>query len=255
MKSSIGIFGDSFADPNNEFGDTAWPYLMQLEEEDRSDIEITCYSQSGTSQWWSFEKFLKNYESHDIIIFAHADSQRIPSIPEKWGGNHYRTLDLNSAPICSEDKDHIEHAIKTYWENFYNPYLLDFLYQRVLDEVNLLCKRGNIRVINLFASDEIKKMSDNRGICIYNLFEVSRKELQLIHPKAWTPVDIGFEMDVRACHLTQENNHALASLISQCLLDYDNINQSETIDFSQFSEIVIDHDVSSRYFATSKVIE
>ena len=257
MKSSIGIFGDSFADPNNEFGDTAWTRLLQLEKEDQSDIEITCYSSSGTSQWWSFEKFLENYKSHDIIIFAHADSNRIPSIPKEWGGNHYRTPDLNASPIFSNDIEpktagredyYIEHAITTYWKNFYDPHLLEFLHQNVFDEVNLLCEKENIKIVNLFASDQVKNLSSSRGSCIYNLFDVSRRELQLINPEAWTPVDIGFECDVRACHLTQENNNVLASLISQCLLDYDDRDQTEAIDFSQFSEIVLDYDVSSRYF-------
>lgn len=257
MKSSIGIFGDSFADPNNEFGDTAWTHLLELEKKDRLDTKITCYSSSGTSHWWSFEKFLKNYKSHDIIIFAHADQYRIPSIPEEWGGNHYRRPNLNSSPVFGQNtipkitgaENYIEHAIEIYWKNFYNPDLLNFLHQKVFDEVNLLCKKENIKIVNLFTTDPVKNMFGARGDCIYNLYKVSRMELQAINPEARTPVDIGFECDMRACHLTQENNNALASIISQCLLEYDHKNSFSCIDFSQRPEIVLDYAVSLRYFS------
>ena len=67
MKSKpvIGIYGDSFADPkwvSNSYD--AWPELLS------KDYKIKNYSLSGTSLWWSYNKFLETCNKIDYAIFV-----------------------------------------------------------------------------------------------------------------------------------------------------------------------------------------
>jgi hypothetical protein len=64
-KITIGIYGDSFSDPNwvkNNY--KAWPELLE------TDYTIKNYSLSGTSLWWSYNKFLETCDKIDYAIFV-----------------------------------------------------------------------------------------------------------------------------------------------------------------------------------------
>lgn len=246
MKNIIGIYGDSFADPRSESEDTPWMQMLGTKH-------VNCYGSSGTSQWWSFEKFLRTYQRHAVIIFTYAASQRIHSIPDEWGGNHYRKPDLNASPIFSDNSsnngDHIESAIETYWKYFYNERLDNFVQQKVFDEINILCKQRKIKLVNLFTTLHVPNTSHAAGPCFNGVYEISKKELQVVHPNAFTPVDIGHEMDVRACHLVQENNEILADAIRQAIQQHSfDTDYSKIINLPKHADFVFDPTVTNRYF-------
>lgn len=74
--SSIGIFGDSFADPNHghdEFPDmkyNGWMYHLK-------NYVPEIHARGGTSVYSSFKNFLKHHEKYDRVIFLITQPQRI----------------------------------------------------------------------------------------------------------------------------------------------------------------------------------
>ena len=69
---NIAIFGDSFADSsiNRDKFTSQTTYLS-------NDYNIKNFAKAGTSLWWSYEKFIKNYEKFDTIIFVATGYGRI----------------------------------------------------------------------------------------------------------------------------------------------------------------------------------
>ena len=65
MIKNIAIFGDSFSDPKwvkNDY--LAWPELLE------NDFNVTNFSLSGTSLWWSYKQFKKLSTEYDYCIFT-----------------------------------------------------------------------------------------------------------------------------------------------------------------------------------------
>jgi hypothetical protein len=70
---NVGIFGDSFGDPGeNQFSKFHWINLIHQ----KLGITVTNYCESGSSQYFSYKKFLENHEKHDDIIFVATDPHR-----------------------------------------------------------------------------------------------------------------------------------------------------------------------------------
>lgn len=71
---SIGIYGDSFAGMINslEYKPTHWASLIAK----HYDAPLTNYSQPGSSVYFSYNEFLKNYSKHDLNIFCATEPTR-----------------------------------------------------------------------------------------------------------------------------------------------------------------------------------
>jgi len=87
-----------------------------------------------------------------------------------------------------------------------------FVRQHIFDDVNNLCRNKNIKLVNLLTFDDRKDknysidLSLRAGDCLYNLFEISRRELPSMD-----------RVDNRWCHLSQELNLSLSVLLSRSL--------------------------------------
>jgi hypothetical protein len=74
--STIGIFGDSFADPSHgheadqNLRSEAWVYKL--------DQEVEIHAKGGSSLYYSYSKFLQNHEKYDKNIFIVTSLTRIP---------------------------------------------------------------------------------------------------------------------------------------------------------------------------------
>jgi hypothetical protein len=87
----IGLFGDSFGDPGkNQFSKLHWSNLISQ----RLNANVVNYCESGSSQYFSYKKFLENHGKHEGIIFVVTDPHRyIMSIKDNTGNSsHYPCL-------------------------------------------------------------------------------------------------------------------------------------------------------------------
>ena len=214
----IGIFGDSFADrnpynPESPFTeDESWIAYME-----NAGHEPITYGKTGTSTWYSFEQFLAHHEQFDHIIFCYSSMHRIHHLPEGIEDLSFLTypdqlyeLRKNKNLTQRQELD-IVRILTGHVPNLSTTFDL-FVRQHIFDDVNNLCRNKNIKLVNLLTFDDRKDknysidLSLRAGECLYNLFEISRRELPSMD-----------RVDNRWCHLSHELNSCLSVLLSKSL--------------------------------------
>lgn len=213
----LAIFGDSFS---SESTGTSWITVMR-----NNQILIDNYSFPGTSIWYSFKKFLKNYHKYDTIIFCFSHFQRIISIPDECPPEFHSVSLHTHLGIKTKDQKKIkiitDHHMLTLDSD---GALYQYLYQKNFEDVNLICEKDNIQLINLLPFETPETVFDfplnlSKSFvapCFCNLFGVSRRELGN---------NVSFPTnDSRECHISYENNIKLGNFI----LNY--LNNNDIID-------------------------
>jgi hypothetical protein len=232
--ASIGIYGDSYADyapkklVNKDKGLVPWMDVVnQL-----SNYEITNYASSSTSLWFSFNRFIKTYKKHDIIIFSYTHYLRWNGIKDEYAG--LSQLSLNPTAKIPESLKDVAKTIIDAKEYLHNDELNLYVYQKIFDDINSICKDSSKKIINLFPfelsqgdlriTDDVSysseghviDLSKRNGPCILNLFAVSQLEekefSKIIHP---IPAP-----DPRFCHLNAYNNNVYANIVFENLVNY-----------------------------------
>lgn len=218
----LGVFGDSFADSNEEpfpkVTRLSWP--NQVARKLHSQIDNHAFS--GTSLWYSYKKFLKNYKGKTHIVFVYTECNRWPSLPEelKRYSSIYSQEKLDIFPTV-EKKDHkILQKLVDVHKYIFDEEFNQFVFQQIFDSVNKICRDNNIKLVNVlpfFIDEPVIDLANRHGSCITGLVEVSQNELRnykfdgkLRHEKL-----IYFEKngDYRANHLNSTNNNVLAEMI------------------------------------------
>jgi len=81
---SLGIYGDSFADPNtcntSVLRAVAWPSLL------KAHYNVTNYALGGSSLYYSYRIFLNTHHMYDKCLFLSAD----------WSRDHNCVIDINN---------------------------------------------------------------------------------------------------------------------------------------------------------------
>lgn len=216
MKPKIGIFGDSFCDLNpaerTDLAKGIGPWPTMLGELLNKPVEV--YGYSGSSVWSAFKNFKNLYTQFDTVVFCYSDPDRWATVSTHYGiSNIYDERQLS----CYTDPEILKIG-KILLEA--RPYLYDedfntYCYQKMFDDVNSMCSRKGIKIVNILAFEEnipgklridISKatgsvLTDLNGISIY----------EERPPKL---VDIGIkEPDPRFCHMNPHNNRVLANII------------------------------------------
>jgi len=224
----IAVFGDSFTDRKLFTNRTDESWMQFIEDK---GYQVYSYGVSGTSTYWSYENFISNYKNYDYIIFSYSCIDRIQSLPKSLSTfSGYRTVKefYDSGRISELNKEEEITLVKildSYLPN-YNHRFNQFVQQKVFDEINFLCKKQDIKLINLlpFVSrfdDPYFNLNNDftHGPCLYNLLAVSEKE---IGPDFAAKIGKGRFLETRYCHLSKENNRVLADL---CLDNFTNYNK------------------------------
>lgn len=240
----IGVFGDSFADrspynPDSPFKeDESW--IRVLED---AGHKVTTYGKTGTSTYWSFKQFLAHHEQFDHIVFCYSSLHRIHHLPDGLEGLSFLTTpdELYSSrkyrSITKQQEIEMVRILTGYIPNL--DYSFDmFVKQSIFNDVNTTCRNKNIKLVNLLTFDDRKdknysiNLDSKSGSCLYNLFEVSKKELPSMG-----------NVDNRWCHLSKENNEALALILREALQN----NNKEIIDLFKDRRFIYSDEITSRY--------
>ena len=214
----IAVFGDSYGNARNDKTRTGWPHqLADMLNVSETDLDI--YAWSGTSTWWSYQNFLKNYKKYDVIVFCYSSFFRWPVLPERLVGQHWR---IPGMPL--DEWTEMETYNKMYFD-IVDDDLLRFLATGLFSKVNELCKKENKFLINLLAFKRDYEIPYTDFPVYEDANEISWNEKVIRNGKVTTMrevicgIDDGNfgEYDVRICHLSTENNRRLASIFKHAI--------------------------------------
>ena len=216
----IAIYGDSFGDFSLENipGDDldrgkAWVELFA------ENHEVTNFSASGSSLFYSYDLFCKHNKEFDYNIFLVTESNRITinSPYERLTHininsiNFYRNTNLNP-----EEKKIID-AIENYYSIVHNQDYVNTCHRLMVD--SLITINPNTIIIPVFGESLM-------GSYLNSLIFLSDWELCHITGKLnnknyiqWKLIgDTGWSfVDYKKCHLTEENNKILYDKLIECI--------------------------------------
>ena len=204
---SIGIYGDSYADgqwgkPGDRF--TCWP--NELQHLLNCDGEL--YGRSGTSTYYSYEKFLDTYKKHDAIVFSYSSSVRWPVLPEGMEGHAYNYHQTSDTPVPK-----LAEYNKIFFDIF-NENFLYFIDESIFRSVNRICQEENKYLINVFPfGDSYYKIPSTVFPVYLGLNDISWNEKVQKNGKIFNMFDLHTKenfRDHRYCHLSSKNNMFLA---------------------------------------------
>lgn len=247
----LGIFGDSFADirpwekeifenPGCHIH-SPWPIILAK----HMSAELTVFAEAGTSSWWSYQNFAKNYKKYDAIIFAYSQHNRWHHLSEECKNMHHVTSERShSFPVASSERLKLSSLLANTYRYVASEELDLFMYQSVFNQVNLLCKNNGIQLVNLFTFDDgtFVDCSARHGACISNLIKLSEIEQRKMTPyQSEKFLKMIRSVDKRNCHMSWYHNNMLAEMI------FENLgNPSVTIDVSK-SDKISDDPTQSEY--------
>ena len=233
---NMAVFGDSFADYNNALAkdqpNESWVHTIQQQK------KLDAWGRSGSSIWYSFELFKQHYSKYTQIVFCHSDMHRIHHLPRTFEGFSF----VKPSKRNPHQNPAVNRLVDVYYKNFWNAQLDQYLAQSIFDSVNRICHENNIQLVNLLPFQSLDEMtldlSTRKGMTIIGLAQLSQKER-----------DVNSELqhsfgqgDNRWCHLTRENNQALAKLITTGFLA-----PVTLIDVNRVKSFVVSKENSNRY--------
>lgn len=201
----IAIYGDSFGSEvpifqtyhNNlkKIGDS-WIALL------KNDFMIDNYCESGSDYYFSFNNFLENYKKYDLNIFIKTSPHRL-SITYKNKYIHNHNIDSSTAKLEKEtDKNKIKilEASINYFK-----YLQDEKKDLIIS--NLFTEK----ILNLDPSCLIIDSFGNNGLFNVTLME---NDIWQFNPTYTRKDEL---LDLRYCHMTQENNKIMYDKVKECI--------------------------------------
>ena len=223
----LGIFGDSFASTSiGKLG--AWPDLLAY----HVGPGIENFALPATSLWWSYQRFLKNYQKFDKIVFCYTSHSRWPVLPEELSAcAHVITPDKLDNLFTRSDAKTTVPVMKKLLEVYpliHSEELCIFIYQHIFNSVNKLCKESGIHLVNLMPFEFDRNaatatangdklfidLSEMAGSCLLGLHSVSHGEFKDDRHDKVCDVITGAG-DMRNCHLHPHNNLILATIIKE----------------------------------------
>jgi hypothetical protein len=237
MKSKIGIFGDSYANPNstrlvlstsgkNHINPICWPALLA----DDYNLDVENHAKVCTSIFYSYKKFCDHKDKYDIIIFVVTENSRLYT-------SNQNILISNISTIERQLKKYPDHniftynqylAAKNYYEYLLEPEFTGYVRNKIVEDVVNICNNENKKLILIPAFEE-----DIKEVKYFNctLREITTKELIT----QFGSMDYVMENTKnRACHMSKSNNKILARLL------VDIINGKElvvTLDDFEFTKV------------------
>jgi hypothetical protein len=234
--NQLGVFGDSFASkfvsPHAISGEPWVNTLCKLLK-----IESTLYALHGTSIWWSYCNFLKHYKKFSHIVFVYSQHNRWHHLPKEYETMHHITT---KGLTIFENDNKKYNASKILLDAYpiVNSEELDlYIYQKIFHDVNQLCRRNDIKLINFMPFDNGKLIdySTRSGFCIYNAKNLTGfEQTQLTDIEKIKFTAMLHSGDLRYCHMNWKNNGVVARRM------YENINNT-----TNMVDLLSDKEISS----------
>lgn len=197
----IGVFGDSFADKEYKQSSTPIIWYQYLAQEGH---DIECQGQGGSSIYFSACQIQQKYRNYDLVIWCVTTPGRI-SFEHNHVWHHVTTAqDCYNGSDVEINKKHqvcIDYLKWVFdWETG------NFIERCVVNQVAKEC--ANVLLIPCFPTPLGSK---------FNLYTLAEREAQHWFPNQTIPEIYQKYQDLRAGHISVDNQKILASLISKQL--------------------------------------
>ena len=210
--TKILILGDSFGDCSScwphRFPDVGPGWAELLEQ--HTNFKITNLSQGGSSIYYSYKLFIKNYKEYDQIIFLATQPGRISLQIKNYTSNHEKNhhsaesvrnlkLELKHDPIALNYLEALEDYFIYLQDSEYDQYaqytFIDHIQRLRPDTILIPCFEDSLRLVV--------------GDCME---KIGMKEIQYLFNKTTWDDQIYRKLrekglsEARKCHMSEENN-------------------------------------------------
>lgn len=200
-RPKLAIYGDSFADPTWVKQDyKAWTELLS------QDYDISNYAYTGTSMWWSYDKFISTYGKCDKHIFVATVPGRIHI---EYNDKH---LNLNPTtwPVWSG-----VNIGEMYFRYFYSSKREGVFHNFMINDI---LTRDNVLVIPAFK----ESIPDLEGWSLCHFSDTELRHYGLVHAGA---------NEHRKCHMSEENNKVIYTKVKTAVEAGDKLLKMDAADF------------------------
>jgi hypothetical protein len=203
----IGVFGDSYAAGKSP---TSWGSLLAT----MNDCVVENFAERGTSLFYSYLKFIENYDNFDVIIF-------LVTAPGRLYHEHITCPNFASAEYqlknYPEDfmyKNHIK-AASEYYLHLQNFKFDKVIHELMIEKIDTLARQHNKKLIMLPSLGE----SRNMEIMKYSGLEFFLDDINVEERKHFNVPDNGvyLERPTLQNHITDENNLIFAKLLTRII--------------------------------------
>lgn len=214
----IAIFGDSYGSQHPLGNGLSWADFLA----NNYGIDVTNFSESGSCLHFSFNKFLENHEQFDKIIFLITgvgrlqipllvnDSKKYPSL------KHITSYD---AFLWNVKQNH-PHDFLAYQSavalKLYYAYIVDIKKEETMHTLmieKIQSTRPDALVIPCFSLLGFDK--NTKKTTLYNIDKLDFEKFRIRDDNSNFFKDNKKIVDIRHCHLNQENNLILSELLKQ----------------------------------------
>lgn len=239
----IGVFGDSYT--TEVFQDRPNESWLQCIRD--KGIQVTSHGCTGTSTWYSYKQFMKNFHRYTHIVFSYSSVNRIHYLPEPLKSfSGYYAPGLTSSSMFTELDPDIQqqyHKIVDAYPHLQDSDLDKFVNENIFNTVNSLSAQRGKKIVNLLpfhttGNDDNFDLTNRKGPCITGIVTVSMKEMPELFANGWT--------DSRFCHLSQENNKTLSEMIMEF---FHNNDPSQVLNGAKSDRFIYDKPTARRYQA------
>jgi hypothetical protein len=201
----LAIFGDSFGDdtgiwpvPHSDVGPSWIDYLRN------QNIDIDNYSRGGTSLFYSYQKFISNYQKYDKIIFLITNPGRI-SVPMDGTIKDFNigSIERHLKLCVNVERQIILNAIRDYFIYVKNDEFDEVVHRLLVEDISN--KHNDMLMIPCFDRSGIDNQTPLLDI---SKFEADFWNIEEIIPQA----DL-LRQDSRKAHMCEENNLMLGQEI------------------------------------------
>ena len=202
----IAIFGDSYAESVGSIPAIGW--VKKLESMDKT-WQIKNFAKIGSSLWWSYKKFCKNFNAYDVVVFVVTQHGRL-SIDDC----HVCTLfNLYNDPFRSPELKTLQKQYPGIIESLKHYFLVVqdeqqelFLHNQLVQDIKSKCKEKDKQLIIIPGFDS---SLHHQSIFKTSLYDVTLNEIEVATGKKKFVYETGF----RANHLSEKNNQILANIV------------------------------------------
>lgn len=211
MKNII-IVGDSFSSYSE-----GWPRTLANE----LNLNLICYGIGG-QPWWNTRNFIVNLDpdiisNAEVIIFAHTNANRIPTLNEKIG----------KVDHSKKAETEMEKAIQLYYKYIDDSQFISWAQEQWFHEITRLWGDKKLCHLHCFPWT-IKHSNLLQGInIITNLTAISLNELGT--------TEFNLFNDQRSNHFNKHNNTQLGLQLAEQLKNYG--NKTVELDISKFDQL------------------
>lgn len=206
----VGIFGDSFADPQKWSLPHGWTSLLSA----TYNYHVKNFALTSSSLFWSYSKLVKHIDEVDLVIFVATSSDRLYHFDDKlqalstpWSVDFNLTNNTGKVNISNRP---LFKAAKEYFRHLQQPDFNAYVHKQVIKSIYELCDQKNKKLILIPA---FKENVPYQTIFSFPLFDITSKELEA----TFNDTKFRPETPMRVNHMSEENNIRLAKIINDLL--------------------------------------